>query len=164
MIEVQAAVGLIQLRKLDEFNNRRNDNAAYLTGRLENIDGIEPPYVSEKVRHNFWVYTIRIKEDLLGISRNRFRQALLAEGVMSAGFYSSPNYRQPFLLKQKGHGDSNCPFQCPLYKGSVDYSKVRLPVTEQACKEVVNLPVHNLLTKEELKVVADAVEKVASRN
>jgi perosamine synthetase len=162
MTEVQAAVGLAQLRKLDRFNARRVENAAYLTDRLAKIDGIEPPYVGDDVEHNFWVYTIRVNEDVVGMSRSRFREALLAEGVPTAAWYSRPNYRQPFLVEHKGHGDGTCPFECPLYRGRADYGQVYLPVTEQACKEVVNLPVHNLLTRNELEAVADAVQKVVA--
>ena len=162
MIEVQAAVGSVQLRRLDGFNQRRIENAAYLTKRLSKIDGIVPPYVSDQVKHNFWVYTIRVQEEKLGISRDRFRKALSAEGVPTASWYTVPNYKQPFIADQIGHGDSHCPFQCPLYKGKVDYKNVFLPVTEQACKEVVNLPVHNLLTEKEIKLVADSIEKVVT--
>jgi perosamine synthetase len=161
MTEVQAAVGLAQLRKLDDFNQRRINNACYLTERLEKVEGIVPPYVSEDVKHVFWHYIIRVKEDILGISRDQFRRVLQAEGVESTIQYAMPNYRQPFLQKLRGHADTICPFRCPLYKGSVDYTKVYLPVVEQACKEVLSIPVHNLLTRDELEKVADAIEKVA---
>jgi perosamine synthetase len=162
MIGVQGAVGRIQLRKLDDFNQRRIDNARYLTERFGKLDGITPPYVSKDVKHVFWHYVVRGDWDMLGVSRDWFRKALLAEGVMNTIQYAMPGYRQPFLLEQRGIGDGPCPFQCPLYKGTVDYSKVHLPVVERACKEVLTLPVQNLLTKEQLKAVADAVEKVAT--
>ena len=162
MTEVQAAVGVVQLRKLDGFNQRRIEHAKYLTERLRDLEGITPPYVRENAQHVFWHYIIRVHSDILGVSRDWFRQALMAENVHTTVQYALPNYRQPFLLEQKGHADSPCPFQCPLYKGSVDYSKVYLPVVEEACKEVLSLPVHNLLTAEELKAVADAIEKVVT--
>lgn len=161
MTEVQAAVGLAQLRKLDGFNQRRIDNARYLTGRLEKVEGIVPPYVSENAKHVFWHYIIRVKQDILGVSRDQFRRALRAEGVESTIQYAMPNYRQPFLQKLRGHADTICPFRCPLYKGSVNYTKVYLPVVEQACTEVLSIPVHNLLTEDELEKVADAIKKVA---
>ena len=158
----QAAIGRVQLRKLDDFNRRRVDNAKYLTQRLNQVQGLVPPPVVGDAYHVFWQYTIRIKEEELGISRDRFRAALEAEGVESSVYYDRPIYQQPYFLELRGYGNTACPFRCPWYTGVVDYAQLRLPVAEKACQEVLSLPVHNLLGIEDMERVATAVEKVAN--
>ncbi len=162
LTEVQAAVGRVQLRKLERFNQRRIDNARYLTERLSRVEGIIPPPVVGDVRHVFWIYTIRVRSDQLGVSRDEFRAALEAEGVQASVYYDRPIYQQPYFLEQRGYGNTACPFRCPWYKGEVDYARVELPIVEQTCQEVLSIPVHNLLEAEDLEKVATAVEKVAN--
>ncbi len=162
MTELQAAMGVVQLRKLDGFNQKRIENARYLTERLSKVEGVEPPFVDERVKHVFWHYAIRVKSDVLGVTRDEFRKALRAEGVESRVQYSMPNYRQPFIQDLRGHADTTCPYCCPLYGGSIDYSQVSLPVVEQACTETLSIPVHNLLSRDQLENVALAIEKIAS--
>lgn len=144
MTEIQAAVGLEQLRKLEGFNQRRKMNAEYLSSRLGKLQGIVPPYVSKDVRHSFWQYTIRVKEKILGMSRDAFRKTLFAEGVESHVYYGEPNYKQPVIARLGG------------------YDGFLLPAVEEACREVLSLPVHNLLTQAEIEAVANAVHKIAS--
>jgi dTDP-4-amino-4,6-dideoxygalactose transaminase len=160
--EVQAAIGRVQLRKLEQFNRRRVDNARYLTERLKQVEGIVPPAVMEDAYHVFWQYTIRVQEDQLGVKRDRFRAALQAEGVEASIYYDRPIYQQPYFLELRGYGNTPCPFRCPWYNGVVDYAQLSLPVVEKACEEVLSLPVHNLLGLDEMEKVATAVEKVAA--
>ena len=159
--EVQAAMGRVQLRKLAQFNQRRIENARYLTERLSQAEGIVPPAVSSEVHHVFWQYTIRLQEGQFIEGRDRFREALAAEGVESSIYYDPPIYRQPYFQELRGHGNTSCPFGCPWYLGDVDYSRVSLPVAEKACREVLSLPVHNLLDLGDMENVAMAVQKVA---
>jgi perosamine synthetase len=162
LTEVQAAVGRVQLQKLDHFNAQRIRNAQYLTQRLSKIDGIVPPPVQHDVEHIFWQYTIRVQEEKLGVSRDTFRTALEAEGIETSVYYDPPIHRQPYFRELRGYGDTSCPFRCPWYQGIVDYDRLELPVVERACREVLSLPVHNLLSQEDIEKVASAVHKVVA--
>ena len=62
MTEIQAAIGIEQLKKLDEWNRTRIENAKFLTDNLKNLDGLTIPYVDPRVKHVFHQYTIRIKK------------------------------------------------------------------------------------------------------
>ena len=62
MTDIAAAIGLIQLERLDKFNKSRIENADYLTTHIETIEGIESPYVMDDVKHVFHQYTVRIKD------------------------------------------------------------------------------------------------------
>jgi len=161
MTEIQAAVGRVQLRKLDRWNQIRIDNARYLTSRLSQIDGITPPAEQPDTRHIFWMYTIRLQPQRLGVGRDQFQAALRAEGVETHVYYDPPIYRQPYFQELRGYGNTACPWRCPWYKGHVDYSQVRLPEVEKAAGEVLSLPVQNRLGLDDMEKVATAVEKVA---
>jgi dTDP-4-amino-4,6-dideoxygalactose transaminase len=162
LTQLQGAVGRVQLRKLDRFNARRIENAQYLTARLRDVEGVIPPAVGGDVRHVFWQYTVRLQLERLRVGRDALRAALRAEGIETAVYYDRPIYRQPYFLELRGYGNTSCPFRCPWYGGTVDYAHLELPVVERTCREVLSLPVHNLLTAEDMERVAGAVEKVVA--
>ena len=142
LTDIQAAIGLHQLRKLERFNEIRIRNAEFLTKELSKIDCVEPPYVRKGVKHVYHQYTIKLKLEELRCNRDEFVKALRAENVDAAVHYPTPIHMQPSYRE--------------LAKD------VRLPVTEDVCKRVVSLPVHPALTEEDLKAIVRAVEKVAT--
>jgi len=101
MTDIAAAIGLVQLKKLDRFNEKRIKNARYLTGGLEALDYIMTPYVRDNVRHVFHQYTVRVKD------RERWIEYLTREGVGTGVYYPRPIYSQP-LYEGLGLGAS-CP-------------------------------------------------------
>ena len=80
MTSMQAATGLVQLQQLDEYLDARRRNAAYLTERLGEIDGVEPPFVAEYAVHSYYKYICRLRPET-GIDIERFVAAVAAEGV-----------------------------------------------------------------------------------
>ncbi len=100
MAEYQAAIGLCQLKKLDEQTQIRNENAAYLTPKLAAIPGITPvkPYPGV-TRLSYYMYPFIYNEaEFNGLPRADFLKALAAEGVpASTGYPKCPIYTQEFL-------------------------------------------------------------------
>ena len=100
MAEYQAAIGLCQLRKLDEQTQIRNENAAYLTPKLAAIPGITPvkPYPNV-TRLSYYMYPFIYNEaEFNGLPRADFVKALVAEGVpASPGYPKYPIYTQEFI-------------------------------------------------------------------
>lgn len=100
MAEYQAAIGLCQMRKLEEQTRIRNENAAYLTPRLAAIPGITPvkPYPGV-TRLSYYMYPfIYDAAQFNGLSRAGFVKALAAEGVpASPGYPKYPIYTQEFI-------------------------------------------------------------------
>ena len=140
MMEVQAAIGLHQLRRLEEFNRAREENARFLTKRLSGLGGIRPPYVREGARHVFHQYTVVLELEELRCDRDEFVRALRAENVDARVYYPVPIHKQPAYRD--------------LCKG------LRLPITEEMAKRVLSLPVHPALTEEDLEAIVLAIEKV----
>ena len=63
LTDIQAAVGIVQLKKLDELNQRRINNAAYLTEALSDVPGLTLPTVMPECKHNFHLYPVMIDSD-----------------------------------------------------------------------------------------------------
>lgn len=165
---MQAAIGVVQMKKADQLITKRAENARYLTARLQNVPGIIPPKEPAWGERVYFYYVIRIQPDVLGTDMLNFALALAAEGVYDRRYLSTtrwmiPQYLEPLFVNKNGYGGTKCPFECPLYEGKVEYKPGLCPVSEKACEEVFWLAsIHPLLEKEDLDDVAKAVRKVAN--
>jgi len=139
MTDIAAAIGLCQLGKLKEFNSKRIENAKFLTERLSGIKGLITPSIKSNTKHVFHQYTVRVTQDF-GISRDELRQKLMNKGVATEIYYPLPIHRQP-LYQSLGYND-------------------HLPNSEKLAKEVLSLPVHPSLTKEDLENVVRAIQGI----
>jgi dTDP-4-amino-4,6-dideoxygalactose transaminase len=134
MTDIHAAIGRVQLTKVDAWTKTRQQNAAFLDA---NLQGVVVPPVADGAVHVYHQYTIRVPED-----RDGFVAALKAEYNVGSGvYYPIPNHRLPSLAP---------------YAPGLD-----LPVTERAAKEVVSLPVHPSLSQADLERLVTAVNAVA---
>jgi perosamine synthetase len=153
MTEVAAALGLAQLQKLDAFNERRRANARYLTERLS---GVTTPRELPGRYHVYHQYTIRVspaagQAGLPAGQAGRGRDALLRylrdRDVEATVFYPLPVHKQP-LYRSLG------------YRPSTGSGRgQRLPVAERLSREVLSLPVHPGLSRQELDAVVSAVRE-----
>lgn len=139
MTDIAAAIGLCQLGKLEGFNNKRIGNAGFLTEKLSGIKGLVLPKVRPNVRHVFHQYTVRIKRDF-GMSRDELRQKLMDKGVGSEIYYPLPIHRQ-LPYQNLGYND-------------------HLPNSETAAREVLSLPIHPSLTKEDLENIVCSIQSI----
>ena len=163
MTELQGAVALAQLRKLRGVVERRRNVASLLTKLIDGVRGVYPPKILDGVKHSFWLYPVRMDREVLKISAEEFAKALNAEGVPAgAGYIGRPIYMAPIFLEKKVYGESSCPFNCPLYGGKVEYREGLCPNAEKVLKETVTLPCNEFFTEEDVKDIANAIEKVSS--
>jgi dTDP-4-amino-4,6-dideoxygalactose transaminase len=132
MTEYAAALGAVQLAKLDGWNEQRRANAAWLTGRLE---GVDPPVERPGAHHVYHLYTVRVPG-----GRRDALLAALREREIEAGVYYPRCVHQHPLYQELGIGGS-------------------FPVAEQAAAEVLSLPVHPALSPEDLERIATAVNE-----
>jgi len=165
---MQAAIGLEQLKKLDFMNSRRIENAHYLDQSLVNIPGIQLMPDPDWGQRVYYYYCIRIIPDVLGANIIDFAKALSAEGVYDYKYITTTRmviaqHLQPLFLDKKGYGKTQCPFNCSLYGKEVEYKRGQHPVSEKAAEEIFWLSsVHPMLTKADLDEIALAVRKVAN--
>jgi len=131
MNDLQAAIGLVQLARLEEWNARRRANAAYLSEKLQDVEGVEVPRIRRGAIHVFHQYTLRLR-DREGVARK-----LSERGIGFGIYYPTPIHQQP-LYRELGYADS-------------------LPGTEAASRAVLSVPVHPSLTQADLDQIVEAI-------
>lgn len=137
MTDIAAAIGLAQLKTIDEFNSKRIANADYLNNGLKDVKGVITPFCKDVNKHVYHQYTIRVENG----NRDDWIKFLTEKGIGTGIHYPIPLYNQPIYKKLNIEG--NC------------------PNAEKAANNVISLPVHPSLTKDELDLVIEAV-KLAS--
>lgn len=161
--EYQAAIGLAQLSRLDEQTTTRNENAAYLKAKLEQIPGIVPYKLYKDVtRAAFHLFPFRYqKEHFKGLNREEFLKALRAEGIPCSSGYATLN-NQPYL--QDAFQSKN--FQKTYPREMLDFKQYvernRCPQNDRLCNEEAVWFTQNMLlgTKNDMDEIAVAIEKV----
>ncbi len=133
MTEVAAALGLSGLARLDERNQRRRQNAAFLSQHLR---GVITPSEQAGTSHAWHQYTVRVSGG--AAMRDGLRESLRAAGIEAVAFYPRPLHKQP-LYRDLGYGEQ------------------LFPVAERLAGEVLSLPVHPALSREDLDRIVAAV-------
>jgi len=163
MIEIQAAILLAQLERLESDNLRRCAAANLLDRRLDAIPGYRLSQRDPRCTKRSWhLYdSFFVPEAWGGIDRDRVVEALKAEGVPATVGYIHPLYRNSFLHNYPS-GAAGCPFTCPYREESPpNYAELFHPNAERACQTAIWLPQYLLLAAEsDIAQVADAFEKV----
>jgi perosamine synthetase len=148
MTELQAALGIAQIEKLEYFTQLRRANATYLTNTLQGI--VQTPVERPGCRHVYHQYTIKIPS-----KRNEFMTELRARGVDTTIHYPIPIHQQPFYRRKPCLFRVLSPGRRTPVKGN--NPAAHLPVTQSAAQEVLSLPVHPALSQEDLSTIAREV-------
>lgn len=137
MTDFQAAMGVVQLKKLEEMNESRRKSARFLTKRLEQHEEIIPPYESPRSKHVYQMYTPRIK----GIDRDKFVLALKEKGIGASVHFDPPVHLQPYYMDRFGT------------------DRLDLPNTMEVCKTIFTLPMYVGMSREELEYIVTSIEE-----
>jgi perosamine synthetase len=159
MTEVTAAIALEQLKKIDRLVERSEHMAARLSGLVEGLDGLTPPFVRRGCRHVYYVWALRLDEQKLGVSREQFSRALAAEGFPHSLGYVQPLYWLPLFQHRVAFGTY------PFDRSEVRYPKGLCPVVERMYRKEVMLFGVTLydLDVSTVDLLAEAIRKVHSR-
>ncbi|MHA1432002.1 MAG: DegT/DnrJ/EryC1/StrS family aminotransferase [Candidatus Freyarchaeota archaeon] len=160
MGEMEAAIGRVQLRKIDKLIKKRREHAKYLSESLSDLDGNEIELTKEPSwgKSVWWLYTLKLGDELK-VDRKKFVLTLLFEGIGS-GFFDVPDNLHSFYLEKKVYGETNCPFNCQYYKGTVDY-KTMCPNAEEVVERSVAISgCYPDLSKQDLDDIVTATRKV----
>ncbi len=130
---VQAIILKEKLKRLPDYNQKRDANASFYIKSLKNVGDIVLPSTSKNVKHCWHQFALRTKY------KKELNKYLIDNGVSNAEFYPVPLHLQKALL----------------YLG---YKEGDLPVAEQICKETICLPIFPDLTKEELEYVVKNIK------
>jgi len=160
LTEMQSAMGIELLKRLDWMVNKRIENAHYLTENLKEMDFLETPYEAPYVKHSFYKYYCTLNLDKIKVDRDLFVKALKAEGIPAGIGTTSELYLEEVFREKRGYGTSSCPFGCPWYQGRIDYSKVFCPNVHKLSKRAFLVPVHPTIERKDLDDIIRAIEKV----
>jgi dTDP-4-amino-4,6-dideoxygalactose transaminase len=136
--EIQAAILQIKLQHLDDWTAARRAHAFSYNQLLAGVVGITTPEAPPHLEHVYHLYTIRI----LGESgrRDRVQQKLASLGISTGAYYPTPLHLQPIFA---GYGHKLGSF----------------PRAEQACAQVLSLPLFPELTSQQIERVVDSLTK-----
>ncbi len=144
MTDLQASLGLHQLRKQEQFIARREEIAAFYDEAFSEFDGIVrtvPRPHDGQSRHVLHLYVILLDVARLKVSRNQFISALLAENI-GASMHFYPLHMHPY------------------YRAKYDYQPDDFPVARGVGESEISLPVQPQITARDAQDVVDAVRKV----
>lgn len=119
MTEIEAAITREQLKKLRWLVEERRKNVAYLEDQLSDISFLTMPKVREGCEHSYYVHALKYHEEMAGVSREKFVEAIQAElmpielreaeGVKINLGYTKPLYKLPLYQQQKRYQNPECP-------------------------------------------------------
>ena len=139
--ELQAALGISQLKRVEEGIKKRIRIASYYTRKLSisALKGVVPPYEARDRSHVFHLYVIKIRERDTGISRNKLYKKLLDNGI-EASLHYTPLHLMSF------------------YKQFLSKTE-KFPVAERLYKQILSLPLYPTLTKEKVDYIIGKLKK-----
>ncbi len=135
MTEIEAVIGIAQLKKLDRLNSIRKRNASYLEEGLSAFEGISAMHFGKnEICH---LFPLLYDEGAVGISKERFMEVMRLEGVPLSAGYPHPLYKNPIFQEKIAYGKQGCPYTCHFYDTAIDYKRVRCDVAEEVCRKLI---------------------------
>ena len=138
MPEIQAAIGIVQLKRLPKFVARRTRNAKCLSEKLKKVKRLQVPIVPEGYKHSWYLYTVRMK-NAKKEQRDKVVEKLQKKGIGAVVCYVNPIHLMPFYSR---------------------FCKCKLPETEKAANQVLSLPVHPGVTPAQIDYIAETASHV----
>lgn len=139
MTDINAAIGIEQLKKIGKFNAQRKANAEKYFAGLTGIRGLILPRVQNDKNHVFHQFTVRITDDF-GKTRDELLAFLKEKEIVCGVYYPKPLHLHPHFMK-------------------MGYKEGDFPIAEKMSKQVLSLPVHPSLSDKEVSVVIDAIKE-----
>ncbi|MBK1637352.1 hypothetical protein CKO19_16745 [Rhodovulum adriaticum] len=140
MTDIQAALGVSQMKKIDSFISRRKEIVKAYDEAFEKLEAITTPYQAGYSDSGWHIYIIKLNLDKLNVSRKEVFEALQKENI-GVNVHYLPVYLHPY------------------YK-ELGYEKGLCPIAEDLYERIITLPIHQSMTKEDAEDVISAVNKV----
>jgi dTDP-4-amino-4,6-dideoxygalactose transaminase len=145
MTDIQAAIGIHQLEKLERFQTRRTHLAGLYDRLLADVPEVIRPQTRDDVVHAWHLYPIRLKLDKLRITRNQFIEELRGRGIGTSlhfiPIHLHPYYREAFGFKP---GD--------------------FPVAERVYAGLISLPLYPRMQDTDVERVVKAIREIVRAN
>lgn len=139
--DINCALGIVQLERLDELLSKREQAAQLYSERLKEIEEIEIPYIASDVKKSWFVYVTRLHDVFNQEDRDKISKELMEKGIESSNYFV-PIHLQPFYRKIFGYQEGN------------------FPVTEQIAARTIALPFYGNITEKEIDYVCDNLRRL----
>src|ERR1700738_1707623 len=141
MTDIQAAVGFVQLRKLNSLNARRIEIAKEYSKGLQGIRGLRLPCVGPDVKHVFHVYTVLVEPEF-SMNKEDFMWTLYTQKKIKVWSHYVPIHLST-VYKNLGHREGEC------------------PIAEKMFERYVSIPIHPRMTEESIRYVIESIRELA---
>lgn len=142
MMDIQAAIGIHQLPKLDEFITKRKEIAEFYNRELSDLDELAlPEYAPYRQRHAWHLYTPLVRVEQLTIDRDRFMEELKKRNIGSGLHYKAIHHHA-------------------WYRKHLPVSDIELPIASYASERILSLPLFPKMTMDDARDVVEAVKNV----
>lgn len=162
---IACAIADSQLSRLDQMNAWRRANADHFSEGLADIPGVEPVYVRPGCEHVYHMYCATyVADELGGLSRDKFAEALRAEGMPAHVYVGTPIHLRPRHQEHEFFFGKGCPWECPLGSRDYQYSRGDCPVAEERAEVDLILGAFGAMVEDHKPLVDQyitAVRKVA---
>lgn len=139
MCDINSALGIVQLERLEEFITKRQRVAAMYQELLAGENRIIVPKAAANCKMSWFVFVLRLKGQYIS-KRNDILKAMLAEGIQVSNYFP-PVTLQPFMVEQFGYKDGD------------------FPIADEVCKSTLALPFYNNLSKDDAALVCKTLKK-----
>ena len=136
MSEIQAALGIVQLKKLPSFVAKRRANAQRLTELLAKTGRLQLPKETKGRQHSWYLYTVRLKDGKLS-ERDKILEELKKKGIDAEVYYAHPVHLMPYYRE--------------------NFGERKLPETEKAAQQVFSLPIHPSVTDKQVDYIGETL-------
>lgn len=164
MTELQGAVALAQIDKVQGVVQSRIEAAGRLTALIAGVEGVETPKITPQSKHVYWKYPLRIDDRVIKGGVDEFAARLKDKGIFSAPRYiQKPAFMCQILTEKNTFGKSRFPFEGPHRKDDppVVYDPKDYPGTFDALSHVVVLPWSEFYTQEHVDYIAENIIETA---
>ncbi len=139
--DINCALGIAQLERLDEILEKRERVAQMYNERLKDLEGVKIPYVSSCVKMSWFVYVVRLNDNYTQKDRDRILGELKKRGIGCSNYFP-PIHLQPFYRKMFGYKEGD------------------FPITEKVSKSTIALPFYNNLREEQIDYVCQNLKEI----
>jgi perosamine synthetase len=163
MHELEAAMGRVQLQKLEDQIRRRRSALAGVHEGIGGLDGVRPVRALPGVEINPWSALFLIDTGQFSVDNTRFAAAMAAEGIpMSAGYRNAINYGLQYWRQRKTFGTSGFPWGHEVGGRRIEWVDYHFPIVERIAQSLLLLEIHECWTERESADTAAAFRKVAT--
>jgi len=135
MGEMEAAIGIEQLRKLSGLIEEKQAWATQITEGLGDLFGLRTPVVRQNCSHVYYAYPLLVDEDILGVKRDLIYDALVSEGIPLLANNLTLLHSLPLYQNRIAYGQHGFPWVSSVYQGAVCYDDDNFPVAKSVLNE-----------------------------